>query len=496
MRSLPPDRIVPGSHCRDANNAYLRIRHVLAEGRPSDVGGGDADFEPCALEMGEDNATLVAGRRWRNGVYATLCDAFVAHRDILTSPDYVFRGHADSQWALVPTRRRFKTAHAQDFYDSCRSRFVEKAKALLDQPVEDLELRSLCQHYGICTDLLDLTEHFEVAAHFAQRGRATTDSGCIWVFRRDLLEKSGRFVHHSNLPREGALNQRILRQGGCFVSLETDEATEWITGQGVPIVFSQFTQTPQHFQLNGRRVTQSLLFPPDFEDGIAAAASDTLAECRSAARTIQCLETCSERRCDGERNQIRMEMSPFMEEHDPGGLVEWLYRHKNARPPRNLLILEELAWHGRLSLLQGFLTWCPSPEEGPSLDLRSYAPWRELVVESVIRGAGSLRELNDKEVDAVWSLLKLLLNADWWDTSERIIEVFDDSSGPLFDKGFAERRHEISLLVQRNLQGLPLGLSCVDRLVAWFWHDPEPAVQATLREILDECRAQECSREG
>ena len=142
--SFPSDDIVPSDHCREANNAYLQIRFSGGSSPSTGTRRLISGFRPRTLDLANHSLPILAGNATETEVYATLSDAFVANADLFTSPRYVFRGHRASEWTLLPTARRYKTPHARDYFDSCRTRFIEQVRPLLRGKFTHLTLEALC----------------------------------------------------------------------------------------------------------------------------------------------------------------------------------------------------------------------------------------------------------------------------------------------------------------------------------------------------------------
>ena len=144
---------------------------------------------------------------------------------------YLFRGHSDPYWALIPTFDRMfasqpKTARlriADDLLSSFR-RDIER----LDLPGLDREndsvVLALGQHYGLPTRLLDWTESPYVAAFFAFNSSVlwgTFDQAiAIWVLHIDNPIWSSEFgVAVVDVPTFA--NKRIRNQSGKFTLSKT-----------------------------------------------------------------------------------------------------------------------------------------------------------------------------------------------------------------------------------------------------------------------------------
>lgn len=182
---------------------------------------------------------------------------------------YIFRGHSDDSYKLVPTalrsetfwkicggrpvdsqvdleslqcgqeymllRQFYKTAdrrglnvpHIADIRRNLSHEIDVKGHLLLRRwiPDELLELASLAQHYGIPTRLLDWTYDPFVAAYFAAASSKTDKELSIWALDTRVIhdwEISGRSVPISLVTPPYAGNPNLAAQSGIFTSWAID----------------------------------------------------------------------------------------------------------------------------------------------------------------------------------------------------------------------------------------------------------------------------------
>lgn len=143
-------------------------------------------------------------------------------RFLPSGDDFVFRGHLDARWQLVPSffRMQPRTSlmlHGWTIYGAYR--WVEHAVGT-SLRLTPFQAEAAAQHYGSQTTLLDVTESLRVAAYFAttplHAKDKQADTGAIYVLSVADLEKVGRSVLRGRtLP---SVLSRIHLTKGAFVS--------------------------------------------------------------------------------------------------------------------------------------------------------------------------------------------------------------------------------------------------------------------------------------
>ncbi len=143
--------------------------------------------------------------------------------------EYVFRGHGDQEWELASTLTRL----ANNISSDMTSDFIEKKqlenfrmrirglRGRNPSPIDDLELWSLGQHYGLSTPLLDWTFSPYIAAYFAFEQSNSCSSGkrSIYALNKLDLMSDPQFISSNGFefiePMQDD-NSRIVSQAGLF----------------------------------------------------------------------------------------------------------------------------------------------------------------------------------------------------------------------------------------------------------------------------------------
>lgn len=134
--------------------------------------------------------------------------------DELKSP-YLFRGHADLDWELVPVIDRSTFSQVRGKLtreDHERLVFKEFKRLALphlrSRPVNDWEFLALARHHGVPTRLLDWTENPLAALFFAVEPARSTD-GAVWCYTYVEMEEP---LDTERNPDPFSLNRFMLYQ--------------------------------------------------------------------------------------------------------------------------------------------------------------------------------------------------------------------------------------------------------------------------------------------
>ena len=192
-------------------------------------------------------------------------------------PIWIFRGHRDAEWPLLPKIDRpafvdFRTAsgasrtlHERRVLDA----FKTWARPHLRiQPQSDWEWLALAQHHGLATRLLDWTSNPLAALYFAVEGHNAGNHSAVWCYalkgpsaRTTEGPYSIRQVVHFAPPH---LSQRIPAQAASFTV--HPEGFRWRENM-VRLVIEQQSRRSFLDQLAQLNINRATLFPD--LDGVA-----------------------------------------------------------------------------------------------------------------------------------------------------------------------------------------------------------------------------------
>ena len=180
---------------------------------------------------------------------------------------WIFRGHADASWSLLPKAGRHPYLSVPDrvVFETWKRRAVEYVAI---RPSDDWDWLAIAQHHGLATRLLDWSLNPLNAAFFALREERSTDAVVIAVLPKYSAQpdqESPMEVSRVSLFRPRAVVPRIVRQGGVFtvhpnprVPLERDHSD--LAGH-IRIVLSAACRMRLFAQLAFYGINSATLFP-------------------------------------------------------------------------------------------------------------------------------------------------------------------------------------------------------------------------------------------
>ncbi|MEC6832062.1 FRG domain-containing protein [Photobacterium toruni] len=134
------------------------------------------------------------------------------------SNQWVFRGHADPNWTLIPKAGRSPYNKSDDLkiLQAWKRRAVEYVTNVHDN---DWDWLAIAQHHGLATRLLDWSYNPMVAAYFATTHQYDTDSHIYCYKPQKVLVPTNvrpKDYKKISLFKPNGVVPRIARQGGVF----------------------------------------------------------------------------------------------------------------------------------------------------------------------------------------------------------------------------------------------------------------------------------------
>lgn len=220
------------------------------------------------------------------GHVTTLADYIdVISRQINGATRYLYRGHRDASWTLIPSVARHPLSDPnveRTMLEEFKRRSIPYLESHLD--LQDADWLAIAQHHGMPTRLLDWSGSALTALWFAINEAVNNDRpAAVWMFHYtddDLMSEPERKtpfdVPRTRLVRPRHVSRRIAAQDGwftlhrntretiSFVPLESDreyrERLHYVT-----IPHAAFA--PMRMQLANAGVSSAVLYPD--LDGVA-----------------------------------------------------------------------------------------------------------------------------------------------------------------------------------------------------------------------------------
>lgn len=165
---------------------------------------------------------------------------FVNNQEQRHIAQWLFRGHSDNSYKLVPSLFRIDRekswAHWDRIEEYIMQQFEKESKPYIKSvPTNKIELLTMAQHYGLPTRLLDWSTNPLVALYFAVEDYKNNKDADLWLYglasTNNCLEESTWVAKKIDLPGNiceniifpSHIDSRITNQSGCFTIHEIPE---------------------------------------------------------------------------------------------------------------------------------------------------------------------------------------------------------------------------------------------------------------------------------
>ncbi|MBL7967568.1 MAG: FRG domain-containing protein [Prolixibacteraceae bacterium] len=168
---------------------------------------------------------------------------FVNHQEHRHIAQWLFRGHGDKSYELIPSLFRVDTkeswAHWDRIEEYIMRQFITESRPYIKSlPTNDIEWLTMAQHYGLPTRLLDWSINPLVALYFAVENYKNNSDAHVWLYGLSStnncwgestwlakkIDLAGTICENIIFPTH--IDSRITNQSGCFTIHEIPKRNE------------------------------------------------------------------------------------------------------------------------------------------------------------------------------------------------------------------------------------------------------------------------------
>ena len=142
-----------------------------------------------------------------------------------SATNFLFRGHADSSWNLLPKAGRpdftacFNPSMTEQTILNAWKRYSQHHLTI--KPTDDWDWLTLAQHHGLSTRLLDWTRNPLVALYFAIEDTKNISDACVYIMNFGNTPLNTEGINPFSIDKSGiffpkGLSARVINQRGVL----------------------------------------------------------------------------------------------------------------------------------------------------------------------------------------------------------------------------------------------------------------------------------------
>lgn len=139
---------------------------------------------------------------------------------------WIYRGHGDPSWQLIPKigRSPYNKADEKVIFEAWKRRAAE---FIGNHAMNDWNWLAIAQHHGLATRMLDWSYNPLIAAYFAVAEKRDSDAKlfcykCLWIYKEEKVKSPFEIGSTAKFKPTGSV-PRITRQGGVFTVSATPQ---------------------------------------------------------------------------------------------------------------------------------------------------------------------------------------------------------------------------------------------------------------------------------